>query len=511
MKALLMFADRDFGLDGGPPPWGAELTQDLELDTMFAAMARNDPYLDKVARQAVLRSIHEPEPIIYRQAILQDCINHPLMLRQLYQVAVDALESKRKSYLGIYRRSSPTSLVYQGRAVLELFTGQLRQLRLIADDFGTKVESPGLLKLFALLRAELDDEYLTRVAEHLTDLQMSLGIVTNVRLGRSNAGTDYALSRRQRASGLLRSLLSGRARAAMTFRIHERDDAGSRVLADMQDRALNRVGNALVQSADHIESFFSSLRAELAFYVACLNLHETLTEAQLPLCFPVPAAEHARLSFQGLYDLCLALTTGSAPVGNDLEANGKTQVIITGANKGGKSTFLRSVGLAQLMMQCGMFVPAHEYCSTVSTGILTHFKREEDKSMRHGRLAEELSRMSAIAGLVRAGGMVLLNESFAGTNEREGSEIAGQILRALVDSGVRVLMVTHLHQLAQGLHEQRMPGSIFVRAERLPSGERTFRMVEGAPLPTSYGDDLYRRIFESPEPAPQAGGATESE
>ena len=34
--------------------------------------------------------------------------------------------------------------------------------------------------------------------------------------------------------------------------------------------------------------------------------------------------------------------------------------MVTGANQGGKSTFLRSVGLAQLMMQCGMLVPADD-------------------------------------------------------------------------------------------------------------------------------------------------------
>ena len=36
-------------------------------------------------------------------------------------------------------------------------------------------------------------------------------------------------------------------------------------------------------------------------------------------------------------------------------------MMITGANEGGKSTFLRSVGLAQLMMQAGMFVAAREF------------------------------------------------------------------------------------------------------------------------------------------------------
>ena len=44
--------------------------------------------------------------------------------------------------------------------------------------------------------------------------------------------------------------------------------------------------------------------------------------------------------------------------GNDIDADGKSLIVVTGANEGGKSTFLRSVGTAQLMMQAGMFVTA---------------------------------------------------------------------------------------------------------------------------------------------------------
>ena len=105
------------------------------------------------------------------------------------------------------------------------------------------------------------------------------------------------------------------------------------------------------------------LRTELAFYVGCVNLHEQLARKGEPTCFPLPvAAEERRLSFRGLYDVCLALSLDQRVVGNDANADNKDLVIVTGANQGGKSTFLRSVGLAQLMMQCGMFVPADSFC-----------------------------------------------------------------------------------------------------------------------------------------------------
>ena len=114
--------------------------------------------------------------------------------------------------------------------------------------------------------------------------------------------------------------------------------------------------------------------------------------------------------------------------------------MITGANRGGKSTFLRGIGLAQLMMQCGMFVPAAVFPRQCLRWLFTHFKREEDASMRSGKLDEELSRMSAIIDNITPHSIVLFNESFASTNEREGSEIARQIVRALLERGVKVLL-----------------------------------------------------------------------
>ena len=89
---------------------------------------------------------------------------------------------------------------------------------------------------------------------------------------------------------------------------------------------------------------------------------------------------------------------------------------------------------------------------------------------------------------------MLFNESFASTNEREGSEIGREITEALVESGVEVVSVSHLHMFAASFHGQA--GVEFLRAERLPSGERTFRLIPGEPEETAYGEDIYRRIFE---------------
>jgi DNA mismatch repair ATPase MutS len=238
------------------------------------------------------------------------------------------------------------------------------------------------------------------------------------------------------------------------------------------------------------------LRWELGFYVGCLNLHTQLVQRRAPWCLPAPLpAGEPSLSARGLYDVCLSLRMDAPVVGNNLETDTAPLVMITGANQGGKSTFLRSVGLAQLMMQCGMFVAADSFSTNVCRRLFTHYKREEDATMESGKFDEELSRMSEIADHLQPNCLVLFNESFAATNEREGSEIAQQIIRALLEAGVRVFFVTHMFDLAHTLYRQQTAGAVFLRAQRRDDEQRTFKLVKGEPSPTSYGQDLYERIF----------------
>jgi DNA mismatch repair ATPase MutS len=90
---------------------------------------------------------------------------------------------------------------------------------------------------------------------------------------------------------------------------------------------------------------------------------------------------------------------------------------------------------------------------------------------------------------------LLFNESFAATNEREGSEIARQINCALLEKHIKVFYVTHLYEFAHGFYDKKMENTIFLRAERQTDGGRTFKIIKGEPLGTSYGEDLYNSIF----------------
>ena len=496
MKAYLLFKDRHFDFGADLPAGHQDLIQDLELATLLQAMAAGDKFLYGVAAKVLLACLDDPEAIRYRQRILADCLAQPGVIRQMYAVATAALEDRRHiwgGYGGTYQ--NPSSNLSGAVSTVEAFVARLRQLRQIADDHAGEFRSDGLRRLFTTLQRDLDDEYFGEISYHLKQLRFRGGVLISAELGRDNSGINLALRAPGDARHGWKERLGIGPRTSYSFTLAPRDEAGAQILSDLTSRGVNLVANAAAQSADHIRSYFTMLRAELGFYVGCLNLADRLAAKGAPISVPEPRPlSPVAFACTDLRDACLVLRSPGAVVGNDVQADGKSLVIITGANSGGKSTFLRSVGVAQLMMQCGLFVTAGTYRANVTRGIFTHFIREEDTGMTSGRLDEELRRMSVIAGQIGPHCLMLFNESFAGTNEREGSEIGRQVVSALLDAGITVFFVTHRFGFAEHFHRQLADSALFLRAERQPDGRRDYKLAVKDPLPTSFGEDLYYRL-----------------
>ena len=508
MKVLLMHRDRDLDMAQELPWNAAALRQDLELNRLLEVMAGPDKFVFAVASQVLLSGLaNDAATILYRQANLRDALQSPAVIRDLYHLATEVMDRRQKKWFGFFSRY-PSGILYDAIDLMEMFVGMLRRLRRSAQEHAGLFSSEGFTAFFARIERELDEAYLARIQEHLEALKFHNGVPLSAQLGENNEGANYVLHpvNARRPNWLQR--LAGFSSASFTFRLHPRDEAGARILSEIRDRGINLAANALAQSAEHILSFVEMLRSELAFYVGCLNLHDRLLAKGEPTCFPTPAAAgERRCRFRGLYDPCLALRMAGRVVGNTADADSRDLVVITGANHGGKSVFLRSVGLAQLMMQCGMFVAAESFTAELCTGLCTHYRRPEDPTMRQGKLDEELGRMSEIAEHLSPQALLLCNESFAATNEREGSEIARQIVMALVEKRIKVFFVTHLYEFTHGLYtgmaaqassgraSPKGVGALFLRAERLADGTRTFRIREGEPLQTSYGEDVYRQVF----------------
>jgi DNA mismatch repair ATPase MutS len=494
MKAFLMFRNRDFDLKQPLPPSADYLVQDLELNTLFNAMSSGDAFIFDVSKKTVLLSLVYSDPILYRQEILKDCIKNPSTIRNIYALAIEGIESEKKTYFGFFNKY-PDAILHSSIEVLNLFMGTLKKIRKIADEESDKFESNGFKRFFNMIKTELIDEYFEIIEDHLKELEFKSGMLIGADIGSGNKGKNYIILKpNEKKQNWLSHVFSKE--EAYTFTISDRDERGAEALGHIKDMGTNLVANTVAQSADHILNFFGMLRNELAFYIGAVNLYEQLSKIDEPVCFPVPESSDERIhDFDELYDVSLALTKKQKVIGNTLNLDEKNTVIITGANQGGKSTFLKSIGQSQIMMQCGMFIAAKRFTANISNGIFTHFKREEDTKMNSGKFDEELKRMDEIVNNLKKNSIVLFNESFSATNEKEGSEIARQIVTALIEKNVKIFFVTHQYEFAHGLYEKKVDNIFFLKAERNADGSRSFKLSAGEPSQTSYGIDLYRKIF----------------
>ncbi len=246
----------------------------------------------------------------------------------------------------------------------------------------------------------------------------------------------------------------------------------------------------------------TSLIPEFSFYIRWAEYIEKMQQKGFAFCKPevLPAGERL-MRARGIYNLKLAqdlFEKGNGPeeiVPNDLDFDADHRIfILTGANRGGKTTITQAVGLAFLLAQCGLFVPAVSFAFSPADNIFTHYPADENQTMDLGRLGEEANRFREIFEELTPESLLLLNESFSTTSFEEGYFIARDVTRMLRRLGVRTIYNTHIHKLAAETEEMNREeegdsriASLIVETE---GSERSFRVRVAPPSGKSYAQDI---------------------
>ncbi|KAK3382701.1 muts domain V-domain-containing protein, partial [Lasiosphaeria ovina] len=191
-------------------------------------------------------------------------------------------------------------------------------------------------------------------------------------------------------------------------------------------------------------------------------------------------------------------------VANDVFSgkDGQRFLVITGGNMSGKSTFIRTIALVQIMAQMGCFVPARYAGIPICDRIFTRVSTEDRPEGNLGTFGVEMREMNVILRKATKDSLVIIDELGRGTSHKDGLAIALSMSESLIDIGCRVFFATHFSEIARVLNSSKPKSVLNVHFEgRSVMSTDTaqislpHRLSSGPVEETDYGLDLSRRFF----------------
>lgn len=192
---------------------------------------------------------------------------------------------------------------------------------------------------------------------------------------------------------------------------------------------------------------------DLKIILGFIGAFNHLEKLGLPLCLPdIREAHEKKYEIDNLYNFFLPYTLSETDIPNVIKndirfGNSGIAYILTGANKGGKTTLVQAMGLNSILCHLGMYVTGSKATISVNDYLLTHYQKEEQNMDREGRLAFESQNIKKILEKSTAFSLVLINEPFSSTSPSEGELLTLQILIGLKIIGCNSLIVSHFHGL----------------------------------------------------------------
>ncbi len=273
----------------------------------------------------------------------------------------------------------------------------------------------------------------------------------------------------------------------------------STVMDEMLGVTVKQIKNKLDRYVNISGYSLTKLIPDFIFYIRWAEYIDKLKKKGLPVSKPRildPSEKSTRIN--GLYNLKLGINLEQGKnidiIRNDIEFSAAHGIyILTGPNRGGKTTFTQAVGHVFLLAQQGLYVPAESAEIVPTDNIFTHFPADENKTVDLGRLGEESKRLSEIFASASSASLLLFNESLATTSFAEGLYIAKDVVKALRYLGARTIFNTHMHELATDTETMNsVPGDIDVASliTGIHEGKRSYKVFLAPPEGVSYAHDI---------------------
>ena len=190
----------------------------------------------------------------------------------------------------------------------------------------------------------------------------------------------------------------------------------------------------------------------------------------------------------------IRLANGNPAVGNTIDIqDGKSVLIISGPNAGGKTIVLKTVGLLHLMARAGLLIPAHESSRLrLFDNIYLEMGDAQDLSANLSTFTGHLMGLRPILENATSKDLILLDELAVGTDPQTGSAIAQCILEEFADKRCSTFVTTHYESLkGLAINDKRFRnGSMEFSLDNL---KPTYKLILDVPG-QSYGIEVAEQL-----------------
>ena len=516
---------------------------DLGLQKLVEFMALDAKH--GVALGTILRSLClDPETINYRLDIIDELAHFPELVRCIESLLPVLRDLKYyETFLALEWKTSLQEAIWRLRE-LEHYVECVQKLAEAFREIREELRSQALQNLSDLVLKVQGDPVFQKLVVTLPDLlsrirglkSITIGVNLDAGMMPCEATLVSINADKYRESPFFKTLF-GEDKWQGIGSLHRTPEGSEYAsplmiplfqdLSRIMEKTTQPLARALKEFVSINSRVLTHLHGDFLFYLGAFKLIDTLKRCGLPVVRPkVLDLEKRRFEARDIYNVDLALhllnRSGGKPenlaeriVTNDFAQDQEGRIIvITGPNRGGKTTLLQAIGLAQIMMQVGLYVPAREAAVSVCDSILTHYPALEKMETGTGRFGEEAQRIGSLFESATRHSLVLLNESLSSTSGGESLYLAQDIVRVLRMLGARAVYATHLHGLAASADEvnrdtrgdSTVLSMVALIEEDSEAGEveqkggrealrikPTFKIVPGPPEGHSYAIDLARR------------------